>query len=390
MHTARTRIPGHRNYLAMTLVMIAASGGLPALAGTQADLPALKDQQLDGALNQSRPDHRVVLETVGGSSGFILRAAGHIEAAEGRLLGFELSRADGLTIENGTASGRLEGGAMGLEVFGPIRELILSQPARIRVHVDTERVENGADHAGGNADDDRRLSSIDMQIEPQAAELAPRRDGNASRAAAWRFVPDGKIAVTERAGTGDTQSTQRLEFGDRPLNGITMAEIGDRPCFLALSAGGEDGDAQSPYIDCEYGDFESKDLVRSARHLGRVLAGIASSRNRSRLNRRDARLPADHAVVAIEVCLNNTRPNARVKGIELRGWRPLEYLDAELDRAELMATDSFARPNCRKREFVSCPRRTLATGVIATLRIRGEKRGWINGLRLLCRPIEQH
>lgn len=356
----------------------------PVLAWAQNDLPALKKGQLERALDRSQPDHRVVLESVDGASSFIVQASGRIEVVEGQLLGFDVFRPEGLSIEDRLVSGQLSEGAIGFRVFGPIRELVLGQPSRIRAYVDLPQAA-GKRATNGETPQAGKVRRMDPQLQSPTA-VPVTLDAEASPSAKWRFVPDGHIEVTRRAGAGNVQNTQRLEFEQAALGGVAMWEEGDRPCGLAVYPVNDSDDTEIPFITCDYSDLAQSGaglVIRRGKEFVRRMFtdGLGGSR-------RSAELPDHHAVVAVEVCLNNTGGNARVKGIELRGWRPSEYLDSDLDRAALMARDSFSRPNCRNRDFVSCPRQTIATGVIATLRIRGEKRGWVNGLRLICRPIE--
>jgi len=386
--------------------------GLSIQAFAQVELPPVSPEQLERAMNSPQPEHEVVLESIEGSSNFILRAAGRIEMVEGQLLGFDLTQPEELSAEGDTVSGRLAAGATGFRVFGPIRELMLGQPNRVRVHVDLPRTISPRPAGRGEADVVRTIPEIDVKPRPPVGVVAPTTDSPADQGGeeqgseggvaveaaddglrddeeneAWRFVLDGRAEGTRRVGAGETQSTQRLEYAERALNGISMAEAGDRPCFLRLYAESGNEDIEHPYIGCDYSDLSSTKIVRYAKSFGRALAGLVPGVSAN--SHRHAQLPPGYAVVAMQVCLNNTGRNARIKGIEVRGWRPLEYLDPGRDPAGLMAVDSFERNNCRHRRFVSCPRRSIATGVVASLRIKGEKRGWINQLGLICRPIER-
>lgn len=346
----------------------------PAVA--QNELPPVSGDQLERAFNSSRPDHRVVLESVDGSSSFILQAAGRVEPADDQLLGFDLSRPDSLSIEDGLVSGQLTHGAVGFRVYGPIRELILGQPSSLRVHVDVENADAETDAPQGQAAGTSHAAEVELQPASRLTrvESQPQEDEDEQATGPeWRFVPGAETILTNRAGAGEVDRTRRLEYSQNALAGIAMEEVGDRPCFLRLYASGNDDDIAQPYIGC-----------------GTTFSELGpDGPDQARNSRRIARLPPDYAVVGLEVCLNKSGRNARVKGIEVRGWRPAEYLDTDLDRQARMAREGFSRPNCREREFVSCPRRTIATGVKATLRVRGKTRNWVNGLRLICRPIEE-
>lgn len=215
-----------------------------------------------------------------------------------------------------------------------------------------------------------QMDSPNLQL--RTVPVAPEQESGTSGETRW--VLDDKVtSISNRAGGGPTERTERLDMYPRAISAISLWEYGDRPCGIGgrarpLDAGHIQGDWWSEEFDfdCEL-------------NQGTV---------------RGAALPREHWITAVKVCLNKkaSSKNVRLKGIEVRGFRPDEYMNPDIDRSDRMAVDSFERQNCRHWQFTSCPRTQVATGLVATLRVKNAVIGdnpWINGVRLICRRLSR-
>ena len=370
--------------IAAGLVLAAA---LASGAGAQQPPQSMLDQRAP------LPDHTIVIVGQGPVTEYTIEVDGRLTQVDGELESRHVSRNDNDAVDNGRATGSVGGGNDGFRVYGEIRSIRLDPQAGAEVLVDGEPYAT--------------LRATQMQPAPEARAATPVRrqddeEDEQDEAPTRMAMPaQGLTAVTpmqtgqewtlseavtsisRRAGWGPVDSTRRLDLQDQWLQGLVMAESTDRPCFMHLLP-------TPPNDGLQAGWYESGHYILCKHGLLSATASAVGSPSFSRRNnsRRVAALDEDHAVVALEVCVNRTARNARVKGVEVRGWRPEEYLDASLDRARFMARDGFERPNCSERQFTSCPRGQVATGVVATLRERSRNSHWINGFQLICRAIE--
>jgi hypothetical protein len=216
-----------------------------------------------------------------------------------------------------------------------------------------------------------QLKDIPVPIKPrQLPRQRMPQDPNQER---W-VLDDQVTSVSKRAGGGPTDRTVRIDNYPEAINAIGLWERGDKPCGI----GGRSRTLEAGQNQGSWWDYDDDD--------GGCEINYRSSRQ--------AELPPHHWITAVKVCLNKkpSRKDVRLKGMEAWGFRPDEYMNPNIDRADRMAIDSFERPNCRRWQYTSCPRTQIATGVVVTLRVKrglsGEKT-WVNGLRLICRRLER-
>jgi len=371
-------------------VLLAIAAGLVLAAALSAGAGAQQPPQSMLDRRAPLPDHTIVIVGQGTVTEYTIEVVGRLTQVDGELENRSVSRNDSDTVENGRATGVVAGGNDGFRVYGEIRSIRLDPQAGAEALVDGEPYAT--------------LRATQMQPVREARATAPvRRQDEEEDEAPTRMamptqdmtavtpMPTGQewtlseevTSISRRAGWGPVDSTVRLDLEDQWLQGLVMAESTDRPCFMHLIPTPPDNGVQA-------GWYETGNYILCKHGLLSAAASTVGSPSFSRRNnsRRVAALEDDHAVVALEVCVNRTARNARVKGVEVRGWRPEEYLDASLDRSRFMARNGFERPNCSERQFTSCPRQQVATGVVATLRERGRNSHWINGFQLICRAIE--
>jgi hypothetical protein len=362
-------------------------------------IPPVRGAQLERALEGA--DHTILVRGLGQRARYEIEVEGRVVPLNAEVDGHVAGLNPGDTIEGGLARGFVRNGNDAYEVHGEIRRIALESPGAALVLVDGERYEPASLS---------RPVALEMAPPVTAAPVAAQSVDTAP----WRFVGDGVASITDRAGWGPTDQERRLDLETELLRGVAMAEQGDRPCALVLeptaavlerarsmreqvegvveveeTADGSpvirraDDPEPGLWIDCLRGPLAVPKVVGNVvEAYSRLLTGMDLS------SRRTAALEPGYGVVGLEVCVNGERRNARVKGVEVRGWKPEEYLDTELDRSNFMIRDGFERPNCRVRQFVSCPRQQMATGLVVSLRRRGPNTHWVNGLRLICRRVE--
>ncbi len=372
--------------------------GVPDGGAAQVEdrIPPASRAHVDRALGG--PDHTILVRGLGQRVVYEIEVDGRLAPLNAEVGGHVAGLNPGDTIDGEWAHGFVRNGNDAYEVHGEIRRIALGEPGGALVLVDGERYEP-ASIAGPVA------------LEMAPAEAATPMIATPVDARRWRFVGEGVASITDRAGWGPVDQERRLDLGTELLRGVTMAEHMDRPCALALEPTAavlerarsfdeeleaaieveETGDGARVradagpelWVDCLRGPLAVPRAVgRAVEAYSRLLTGMDLS------SRRTAALEPGYGVVGLEVCVNGERQNARVKGVQVRGWRPEEYLDSGLDRADFMIRDGFERPNCRVRQFVSCPRQQMATGLVVSLRRRGPDTHWVNGLSLICRRVE--
>lgn len=216
-----------------------------------------------------------------------------------------------------------------------------------------------------------QMESPNLQL--RAVPGFPGQEADGSGESTW-VLDEEVTSISRRAGGGPTQRTERLDMYPAAISAISLWERGDRPCGIGGRARPLGSGLQGDWWSEEF-DFDCE----------------LDSRRRSA---RTAELPQEHWITAVKVCLNKkaSRRNVRIKGIEVWGFRPDEYMNPDIDRADRMAVDSFERPNCRHWQFTSCPRTQVATGIVATLRVKNAAIGenpWLNGVRLICRRLSR-
>ncbi|PWE16838.1 hypothetical protein DDZ18_11650 [Marinicauda salina] len=300
---------------------------------------------VDGA-----PFHTLAIRGTGDTVGYSVSIDGRLEAVAGDFAGFEASIQDNDSVDGGAASGYVGGGGVdAYRVYGGRPDVELARAGAADVFIDGEQVQAASEGDGGD-------------------------EATASSGGGYRLA-DAISTVTDRAGHGAVDDTRRLDFEDRALTGIRLSEMWDRPCAIALQGAPIEGDG--------LGEREDEELYEDLCD-GRPLGLFGWGGGEWPL------APDDHVVAGLEVCVNNHRPNARVKGLGLSSWRLDEYLDPDVDeetRNALRATDRGEQPNCSHWTSAACPYPEVATGVVITIRERRNNE-WINGMRLICRAVE--
>ena len=345
---------------------VGASAQAPSGIGGQIQGP---DTEIMRDLVRGEPDHTVVIVGQGEGVTYTIETNGGLEAVDGELDGYNVSVQDNDVVEGGRASGRVTGGNDGYRVWGEIESISLDPEGEAEIRVD--------------GDPYRRLRAVTMDAAPMTAQsvmpAAPEEDATESDGSSRGELrlADSVTSVSPRAGAGQIDNTLRRDLYPFVLTSARMREQGDRPCYIRLFASNLRGPGAPGFRDTSV-TVEPRQCEGGPRNT----------------STEQVELPDRHAVVSVGVCLNHTRTNARVKGLELRGWRIDEYMDPDADHAGLMARDRFERTNCSTWEYTSCPREQVATGMVLTRRVRtpalADDRTWINGVRLICRRVESY